>query len=314
MRHGAIGAILLALILIVALVCTVVCTTRVPAGYAAVVYNMNGGIEDKVLTQGWHLMSPTKKATEYTIGIEQSYLTAKKEGDSPEDDSFEVPTSDGKGLKVDLTFTYRYDIERLPQTFTRFKGMNGKEVLTTFIKPNIIAWTKEVTALYPVTEILGDKRQFINGEVAKHLAEKFDTYGIIIENATLIDINPDAETRSAIQKKVNAQQELELANIEAQTAKVQADKDRQVAQINAERDKQVAQINAEKKLIEAEAEANAVRIAAEAQAEANREIAKSVTEGLIDYTYAQTWDGKLPTITSGASSFLNAAEFLRPAA
>lgn len=303
MRNGLIGGIVLAVLLIVGIVCGAVCLEKVPAGYAAVVYNMNGGIEEKVLTQGWHILAPTKKATNYTIGIEQSYLTAKKEGDSPEDDSFEVPTSDGKGLKVDLTFTYHYDIERLPQTFTRFKGQSGKEVLKSFIKPNIIAWTKEVTALYPVTEILGDKRQLINSKVAEYLAEKFDVYGIIIENATLIDISPDEETRSAIQQKVNAQQRLELANIEAQTARVQAEKD-----------KQVAQIDAEKAVIEAEAKAKAVKIAAEAEADANREIAQSITQGLIDYTYAQAWDGMLPRITSGGATIVNAADYLARAA
>lgn len=51
-------------------------------------------------------------------------------------------------------------------------------------------------------------------------------------------------------------QELELANIEAQTAKVQAEKD-----------KEVAQIAAEKAIIEAEAKAEATRIAAEAEVE-----------------------------------------------
>lgn len=51
-------------------------------------------------------------------------------------------------------------------------------------------------------------------------------------------ISTDDETQAAIQKKVNAQQELELANIEAKTAKVQADKDKEVALIAAEQDKE----------------------------------------------------------------------------
>lgn len=51
---------------------------------------------------------------------------------------------------------------------------------------------------------------------------------------------------------MNAQQELELANIEAKTAKVQADKDKEVALIAAEQEKEKAAIQAEQSKIDAE--------------------------------------------------------------
>lgn len=100
----------------------------------------------------------------------------------------------------------------------------------------------------------------------------------------------DDETAAAIQKKVTAQQELELANIEKQTAKVQAEKDREVAQINAE-----------KAVIEAEAKAEAMRIAAEAEADANRKIATSLTDELIEKIKYEQWNGELPTVTGSTS-------------
>ena len=43
---------------------------------------------------------------------------------------------------------------------------------------------------------------------------------------------------------------------------------------------------------------------AEAEAEANRKISDSLTQGLINYTYAQTWDGKLPTVMSGEGGMI----------
>ena len=147
---GKIGAIALGVILLFCLVFGLACMKKVPAGYVGIVYSMNGGISDDVLTQGWHFVSPTKEVTLYSIGIQQSYLTEGSDGDSKSDDSFEVPSSDGKGMRVDLTFTYRYDADRVTQLFTRFKGQSGKEVRDSFIKPNIISWTKEVTAKYQI--------------------------------------------------------------------------------------------------------------------------------------------------------------------
>lgn len=304
-KSGLVGGILLALILIVGLVGAIMCLERVPAGYVGVVYNMNGGVDGEILSQGWHIVAPTKKVTTYSIGLEQSYLTSEEKGDSPQDESFNVPTSDGKTVKVNLEFSYRFDEERVAQTFVTFKGKSGETVKDTFIKPKIVAWTQEVTANYPVTDLFGDQRTTINAELDRYLKEKFDQYGILIDTVNFTNIEVDQETQEAIQRKVTAQQELELANIEARTAKVQAEKDAEVARIAAEQQKTVAEINAEKAIIEANAKAEALKIAAEAEAEANREIAASLTPELIEKIKMEQWDGKMPTVTGGNTPIIS---------
>lgn len=75
-KKGFIGAIVLAVLIFGGIILALLCTSRVPAGYVGVVYNMNGGVDGEVLSQGWNLVAPTKKVTTYSIGIEQSYLTS----------------------------------------------------------------------------------------------------------------------------------------------------------------------------------------------------------------------------------------------
>lgn len=298
---GKIGAVVLAIIMVVALFCGITCLEKVPAGYVGVVYNMNGGVDGEVLTQGWHLVAPTKKVTTYSIGIEQSYLTSDKKGDSKEDESFSIPTSDGKTVRVNLEFSYRFDEEHVASTFVMFKGKSGEVIKDTFIKPKIIAWTQEVSANYPVTDIFGDKRTAINAELDTYLKQKFEPYGIVIDTVNFTDISVDDETAAAIQKKVTAQQEMELANIEAQTAKIQAEKDKQVAQVAAEQKIIEENAKAEAMRINAEAEAEAMRIKAEAEADANKQIAASLTPNLLDKIKYEQWNGELPTVTGGTS-------------
>lgn len=305
MRKGSIGAILLAILIFGGLFLGIMCTEKIPTGYVGVVYNMSGGVDGEVLSQGFHMVAPTKKVTVYSIGIEQSYLSSEKIGDSKEDESFSIPTSDGKTVRVNLEFSYRFDESRVAETFTKFKGKSGEVIKDTFIKPKIIAWTQEVSANYPVTDIFGDKRTQINAELDTYLREKFEPYGIIIDTVNFTDISVDSETAAAIQKKVNAQQELELANIEAETAKIQANKDREVARVQAEKDKEVAAIRAEQKIIAAQGDAEAKLIAAEAEAEANRKIAESLTPELIEKLKYEQWDGKLPTVSGSNGTIVN---------
>ena len=304
-HKGLIGAVAIGVVIIIALIIGFSCAVKVPAGYVGIQYEMSGGISEKVLTQGWHIISPTKQVTLYSIGIEQSYLTSGDNGDSEKDDSFEVPTSDGKGLKVDLTFTYRYDQDKVTELFTKFKGQSGKEVRDSFIKPNIISWVKEVTAKYPVTEILGDERANLNIAVSEYIHDKFLPYGIIVENVSLIDISADDETRASVQRKVNAQQELELAQIEQKTANVQAQKDKEVALVKAEQDKETAEINAEQAKIKAQGEADAIKIKAEAEANANKMIADSLTPELIENNKISKWNGEVPTVSGSGATIVD---------
>lgn len=287
-KKGIIGAIATAIVIIAAIILVAMCTTRIPTGYVGVVYNMNGGVSEEVLSQGWHIVSPTKKVTTYSVGIEQSYLSSEKKGDSEKDESFNIPTSDGKTVKVNLEFSYRFDSEKISNTFTQFKGKSGEEVKDSFIKPKIIAWTQEVSATYPVTDIFGDKRTQINTDLDTYLKEKFKPYGIIIDTVNFTDISVDDETAKAIQKKVTAQQELELANIEKQKAKVQA----------------------EQKVIDAQGEADAKKIAAEAEAKANKEISKSLTSELIEKIKYEKWNGEVPQVQGSSTPIIDIGDNL----
>ena len=153
MRKGTVGGMVIGVVLIAAIVLGYMCMQRVPAGYVGVVYEMSGGVDGEVLTQGWHIVSPTKDVTLYSTGIEQSYLTSENKGDSENDESFNIPTSDGKTVKVNLEFSYRFNPDRVTDTFIQFKGRSGEEVKNSFIKPKIMAWTQEISATYPVTDI-----------------------------------------------------------------------------------------------------------------------------------------------------------------
>lgn len=307
-RKGLVGGITLGVLMIVGIIILIFCTTRVPAGYIAVQYNVNGGIEGDILEQGWHIVSPTVKTTLYSIGLEQSYLTSEDKGDSPKDESFKTPTADGKSLIVDLEFSYRFNQDVISDTFVKFKGKSGETVKDTFIKPKMKAWTQEVTAKYPVTDVFGDKRQELNEALDEYLKTKFEPYGIIIDTVNFTNISTDDETAAAIQKKVNAQQEQELANIEAKTAKINADKDKEVALIAAEQEKEKAAIEAEQVKIKAEGQAEATRIKAEAEAEANKKIAGSLTPELIEKKKIDKWNGDVPKVQGSGATIVDVTE------
>lgn len=295
-NKGLVRGIVVGAFLLVGSVVMFKCTEKIHPGYIGVVYNVKDGINGETLGKGWHFVAPWKEVTQYSIALEQSYLVQDDKGDSKKDESFNIPTSDGKTLNVDLEFSYRFDPDRITHTFETFKGKDGDTIKDTFIKPKISAWTQEVSSKYPVTDVFGDKRQELNQELDDYLKQKFDPYGILIDTVNFTRIETDKETTAAIQKKVTAQQEQELANIEAETARINAEKDKEVALIAAEKDKETAQINAEQEKIKAEGEATATKIKAQAEADANKMIAESLSKDLIEQNKINKWNGTVPQV------------------
>lgn len=281
---GKIGGILIAFVMAIILILLAFCTKKVPTGYVGIIYSVNKGVCEETLSQGWHIVSVGKKVTTYSVGIEQAYLTKSKENGSSDDDSFNIPTSDGKTVNVDIEFSYHFDEKNIAKTFTRFKGQNGKDIEKSFIKPKIKAWSSEVSANYSVMAIMGDKRSALNTEVKEYVAKKFVDYGIIIDTVNFTRMSTDKKTEQAIQNKVTAQQELETAKIKSETALVEA-----------QQKVDVAKKEAETKMIKANAEAKA-----------NKVIAESLTSALIADKKIDKWNGKLPTVSgNGASTIID---------
>lgn len=277
-----IGAIVTALFILGGIVFVSMSLEKIRAGYAGIVYNINGGIQDVTLSQGWHFIAPWKKVTQYSVSTEQAFLSKDSREGSAGDDSFGIPSSDGKLLNVDLEFSYRFDVEKLPETYTRFKGQSGKQIEDGFIRAKMKSWSGEISSKFTVMEIYGEKRADLNKAVFEYSRDKFKEYGIVIDSVNFSRIGIDEATEKAIQERVNSQQALEKSKIEAQKAK----------------------IDAERLIIEAQAKADAILIEAQGQAKANEELSKSLTPEVVEYYKAQKWDGKLP-VSQGGNSILD---------
>lgn len=249
---GKIGAVVLALVLMFGIVGLAVCSERIPAGYVGVVYSMSGGVEDEVLQQGWHFVSPTKKIKEFTVSEEQLALTG--------DEAFPVSTADNANIDISFQMSYYFIEDKVSKTYQRFKGMDGEAIISNRVKTVLKSKISEVTADYSMMDIYSGERAAINKEIKAYLDKELgERYGITVTEASIIDVHPDAQLQKTIDERVTAMQKKQQAEAEQETIKVKN----------------------KTKLLEAQAEADAKIIAAEAEAKANKIIANSITENLL---------------------------------
>lgn len=270
-KNGFMGGLLAAVVLVVGLFGTISCIEKIPAGYVGVVYKMSGGVQDEILTQGWHLVSPIKKVKEFTVGNEQIVMTQDERDGSKGDDSFAVATADNANIDISFQMSYRYDSEEVVNTFKNFKGMSGEDIVNTRVRTLLKAKISEITTDYTMMDIYSGDRTKINKAITEHLDKEFhEQYGINVLDASIVDVHPSAQLQDTINKRVDAIQKKQEA--EANQERIKVEKETEL--IQAEADARVAEVKAQ-------AEARIVEIEAQAQAEANRLIAQSITPELI---------------------------------
>ena len=266
MKKGFVGAVALGVIIVFGLICALLLWERIPVGYEGVVYSVNGGVQDKTLTQGWKFSPPGRKVKLFTVGNEQLILTKDKREGSKKDDSFRVSTSDDATIAISFQMSYHFIPENLVDTYKKFKGMSGNDIVENRVKTVMKSKISEVTTNYSLMDIYSGNRSEINNNITKYLNDEFGkSYGIEVSDASIIDVHPDKQLRKTINDRVDALQRKQKAQAEQETAKVEA----------------------ETALIKARNEAEIKITKAKAEAEANKVLAESITPQLISMKEAE---------------------------
>ncbi len=264
-KKGAIAAV--SLVIAVGLL-ALSCVTTVPTGHTGVVTTF-GRVENFTLDAGVHLVKPWQQVVKMDNRVQkQTVKLACFSSDIQE---------------VNMAYTINYQI-RKSNAMTLYSTV-GVAYYDTVVAPNIAEAVKVATAHYTAEELVG-MRDDLASAIEVILSEKLEQYNIEVVSTSIEDMDFTDAFTDAVEAKQVAQQNKLKAQTEAEQRVIEA------------------QAAAEVKKVQADAEAYEVLKKAEAEAEANRKIAESLTGSLIDYTYAQSWDGKLPQIMQGQESGL----------
>ena len=244
------------------------CFETVPTGHTGVITTF-GRVENTTLDSGVHFKLPWQKVVKMDNRIQKR--------------TAELPCFSADIQEVNLTYTVNYQIKKSDaQTIYR---TIGEDYYQTVILPCITESVKVATAHYSAEQLVGS-RDALAASIEEDLSEKLLNYNIELVSTSIENMDFTNAFTDAVEAKQVAQQNKLRAETEAEQKVVEARAAAEVRKVNAD------------------AEAYEVRAKAEAEAEANRMISESLTKELIEYTYAQSWDGSLPTVMTGDSSMI----------
>lgn len=281
MNKGKIGAIISGVLVIGIAVAFFSTTEKIKNGNVGVVYSLNGGVQNEVLSQGLRYVGIGNKVIQYSVRTNQFYLSKESKEGSKDDDSLSVGTQGGT-VNVDFEMSYSFDPEQVANIYKKYGGLSGGDIVDTIVRGRIRSLVNEITSQYTVAEVYVDKRAEVNTKITEHLRENFKDVGLNIERCSLSDVRPNESVLNALTERSKVAQELE----------------------NEKQKQEKVKLEAETSKIAAQGEADAKLIKAQGEARANEELQKSITQEMVEYKKIEKWDGKLPTV-SGSEAIID---------
>lgn len=176
-------------------------------------------------------------------------------------------SQDLQDVNATIITNYHVDGSKIGELYSTV-GTGYKDRL---IDPAIQESFKATTAQYPVSDMV-TKRPELKAKALDLLKARLAKRGIIVEDISVTNLKFSAAYAQAIEQKQVAQQQADQAKYLAEKATNEA----------------------------------AAKVAqAKGEAEAQSIVQQSLTPELLQKMSIEKWDGKLPTVTSGATPFIN---------
>lgn len=241
-----------------------------PTRVAVVINTLTGAVEEP-RRGGTHVIVPVVQqvATDYPI-TQQEYTMSARAGEGArtnEDDAIEARTSDGQTVRLDVTVIFNVNAERANELYRSW----GQNYIQGFVRPTARSIVREVVANFSAEQIYGEARAQLGDDITVALRSAFEVQSLALTDLLVRDITFSEAFTEAIEQKVVAEQNLERARTEAQTAQTRAQGEANAAIAAAEG-------RAQATILQAQAEAEGLRLVSE-QIAAN--------PSLIQYQYVQ---------------------------
>lgn len=262
-------ALVIALILI-----GISCFSSVPTGYTGILTTF-GRVENETMEAGFHLKAP--------------WQSIVKMNNQEQRKSFDLEAFSSDIQQVNVSGSINYNIDKTT-AMTLYREV-GTSYADTLIIPRLYENTKAVFSHYKAEELISN-RDALSDEIRDMMIADLKSYGVNVLSISIEDVDfTDAFTTAVEAKQVASQNKLK--------AETEQEQQTMEARAAAERRQIEAAAQAEVERINADAEAYRIKTQSEAEAEANKKIAESLSEQLIEYNYANSWNGQLPNTYVG---------------
>lgn len=249
---GCLGAIIAGIIFVI----VAFPIAFVGAGERGVVFNTFSGVENRILGEGIHWRTPfVESVHNLSIKVQKNDVKA------------EAASKDLQTISTDIVLNWHLDASAVNKIYQNIG--DSQAVVDRVLTPAVSEVVKASTAMYTAEEVI-QKRPMLKQTIDEGLTQRLLTYGVILDDVSIVNVDFSAEFNKAIEAK----------SVAIQNAQ------------KAENDLKRIEIEAQQTVATAKAQAESMRIQSEALAQ---------NQKLVDWEAVKKWNGVLPQYMMGSA-------------
>jgi regulator of protease activity HflC (stomatin/prohibitin superfamily) len=217
------------------------CMREVPPASVGIKFNASTGVSEKLVKPQVVWVGRWEQIIVYPTSIRNaSYVRNANEGDRIGDDSIPASTSEGAILPCDVTIAYHVQSEDVVKAFQNFGSENLAQIQKQFIRWVAVYGVNVVSGKRSIFDLTSTDRAKFGREVKDVVSPMLGRWGITVDDVFIGEVHPHDEVRSKIQERIQVRNELELAKMALQRAKIDAQTILTNAQREAEQNRLLA--------------------------------------------------------------------------
>ncbi len=213
-------------ILFILLGISTACIVQIGAGEIGV-KKLFGNVRSDVLQSGLHFINPLYDVEKMDIKTQNYTMSGvHDEGAKQGDDAIRVLTSDGLEVTIDLTVLYKV----LPSEAPNIIKETGLDYTDKIVRPVTRTKIRDNVVYYEAVALYSTKRDEFQQRIFKSIDEDFKKRGLILEQLLVRNITLPQAVKTAIELKINAEQDAQKMQFVLQKERQEADRKRIEAQ------------------------------------------------------------------------------------
>jgi len=202
------------------------CIVQIGAGEIGV-KKLFGNVRPDVLQSGLHFINPLYDIEKMDVKTQNYTMSGvHDEGTKTGDDAIRVLTSDGLEVTIDLTVLYKV----LPSEAPDIIKETGLDYTDKIVRPVTRTKIRDNAVYYEAVALYSTKRDEFQQRIFKSIDEDFKKRGLILEQLLVRNITLPQAVKTAIELKINAEQEAQKMQFVLQKERQEADRKRIEAQ------------------------------------------------------------------------------------
>jgi regulator of protease activity HflC (stomatin/prohibitin superfamily) len=199
---------------------------QIDAGYVGV-QKLYGSVQKDVLYSGLHMINPLLEVEQIETRTQNYTMSGiHDEGDKSGDDAIRVLSADGLEVTIDLTVLFRV----MPATAPDLYKQTGPEYVNKIVRPISRTKIRDNAVYYDAVSLYSSKRDEFQVRIYKAIEDDFKKRGLVLENLLIRNISLPMSVKTAIESKINAEQEAQKMQFVLQKERQEAERKRVEAQ------------------------------------------------------------------------------------